>query len=114
MKQFVRRFATLLALPGLLLLTGCSTSGGGSGGSANYGVYGGYGYPYYRYGYDDCCYGDRDYDREDVQERRQDRRENISNNPNVQPGSRPSGSMGRPSGMQMSRPARRAGGGRRR
>jgi len=55
MKKFIRLFVILLALPAVLLLTGCATSG--VEGSIHYGVYAGYGYPHYGYGYGGCCYG---------------------------------------------------------
>ncbi len=103
MKPSIRLFLILLVFPAAVLLTGCSTSGSGS---VSYGVYGGYGYPYYGYGYGDCCYNDIDRRRrEATQERRELRRERAT----AQPVNNLSGRMGRPSGMQMSRPSRMPG-----
>ena len=104
MKQFIRLFWILTVFNGVLFLAGCATSGTGySSGSVSYGVYGGYGYPYYRYGYGGCCYDDID---RPNQERRQERRENRPDRPTTQNLANQSGRMGRPSNMQMSRPAR--------
>ncbi|MGI9321806.1 MAG: VOC family protein [Thiogranum sp.] len=65
MKQFIRLFVNLLTLSGVLLVTGCSSSGGGYG-SGGYDVYDNYGYPHYGYGYGRrCCYDDHDHDRPD-------------------------------------------------
>lgn len=117
MKKFIRLFVTLLALPAVLLLTGCGTSGNGS---VQYSVYGGYGYPYYGYGYGGCCY-DRP-DRPDKPDR-PDRPENPDrpvnlpskpDRPSTQPVPRSSASMGQPSRSQMSRPNRASRGGGRR
>ena len=106
MKQFVRLVGIFIAFNGAVVLTGCTTSGTGySHGSVSYGVYGGYGYPYYRYGYGGCCYYDVDIDRQN-QERRQERRENRPDRPTTQNLAGQSGRMGRPSNVQMSRPAR--------
>jgi hypothetical protein len=55
MKILFRRCAVSLALPAVLFLTGCSSTGTQYS-SVNYSVYDGYGYPYYGYGryyYDD-------------------------------------------------------------
>ena len=105
MKKFIRLFVLLLALPGALLLTGCSTSGSGSGSvSVHYGIYGGYGYPRYGYRYNDININRPDRpDRPNRPERpglkpKPDR-------PSTQPVSRPrsSGGMGRPAGMSRGR-----------
>lgn len=107
----------LLTLPCVLLLTGCSTSGSSTSVSYGVGVYGGYGYPYYGYGYGGCCYGTDRPNRPDRPDR-PDRpnRPDRPDRPSTMPVTRPSGSMGRPSSPQMSRPARMpsGGGGRRR
>lgn len=105
MKPSIRLFLILLVFSAPVLLMGCSTSGSGS---VSYGVYGGYGYPYYGYGYDYgyCCYNEVDRERrEAAQERRELRRERAT----AQPVNNLSGRMGRPSGMQMSRPSRGPG-----
>ena len=105
MKQTIHLFALLLALPSLLLLTGCSGTSYGGGGSAHYGVYADYGYPYYGYGYHD----DIDINLPDRPDRPD--RPNRPDRPSIQPvPSRPSGGMGRPSGGMP----RGGGGGRRR
>lgn len=100
MKHFIRLFATSLAFSGVLLLSGCSTSGDGYR-SANYGVYSGYGYPYYGsdryYYYDDDNHHNNRPDRPDRPER-----------PTTLPAQRPGGGMGRPARM----PRGGGGGGR--
>lgn len=108
MKQLVRLFGIFVAFNGVLFLTGCSTYGTGySSGSVSYGVYGGYGYPYYGYGYGGCCYDDIDRrSPEQRQEQRQERRANRPERPTTRTVNSQSGRMGRPSNMQMSRPAR--------
>ena len=100
MTKLFRLFILILALPAVLLLAGCSGTG-----STHASVYAGYGYPHYRYGYNDCCYGSPDRpDRPDRPDK-PDRPVNLPAKPD-----RPS--MGQPSRSQMSRPARAAGGGR--
>jgi len=97
MQQFIRLFVSLLALSGVLLVTACSSSGGGYR-SGGYDVYDNYGYPNYGYGYGRCCYDDHDHnhDRPD--------RPNRDGTRLTRP---------RPSGGGMGRPARmpRGGGG---
>jgi hypothetical protein len=104
MKPFIRQFVILLALSGVLLLTACSSSGGGYG-SGGYGVYDDYGYPYRGYGYGGCCYDDDDHhhDRPD--------RPNRGEGTSFQ--TRPGTSLTRPgpSGGGMGRPARMSRGG---
>jgi len=112
MKQFIRPFVIFLALFGVLLLSGCSGSGGGTS-SVHYGVYSGYGYPYYYDDDSDYYYYRRDhYNRPDNPNRPD--RPNKPDRP-TKPG-RPStqpvygGGMGRPTGM--SRGGGFGGGGR--
>jgi hypothetical protein len=121
MKILFRRCAVPLALPGILLLTACSTTPGTQYSSVNYSVYDGYSYPYYAYGgyyYDDDHHhnndNDDDHDRPDRPDRpnRPDR-PIRPDRPSTQPATRPAGGMnrsaggmGRPSGMS------RGGGGR--
>jgi len=88
MRHFIRLFVIPLALSGVLLLTGCSSSGYSSGHDD---VYGGYGYPYYGYGghyYDNDDVDDyldaRQDRRQAGQERRQERRENRPDRPGTQ------------------------------
>ncbi len=109
MKYILRKIVLLLALSSLLLITGCTGSGGGYT-SVNYGVYGGYGYPA-GYGYGGCCY-DNDID-VDINRNHLDREQRVETRQNVSERS-PSHSgsfsgMGRPSGGMS-----RGGGGRRR
>jgi hypothetical protein len=109
MRQFIRLFVISLALSGVLLLTGCSTSGNGRD---SYSVYSGYGYPYYgSRGY----YYDDDDDHHHHKKDRPDRpdRPNRPSRPGTQPVTRPGGGMTRPGGG-MGRPAgmSRGGGGR--
>ena len=99
MKRFIRRFVILLALPGILVLTGCASSGDGSVsvyGSVSYGVYGGYGYP--RYGYNPVVVVPVNPGRPNRPERpvKPDR-------PSTKPAHRSSGNMGRPSRMSGGR-----------
>lgn len=106
MKQFIRLFVILLALPCVLLLTGCSPrdrSGWSSPGY--YGVYDGYRYPRYGYGYGG--YPHR-HDRPDRPNKpnRPDRPDRPGvkprpERPSIQPASGPrsSAGMGRPAGM---------------
>ena len=103
MRQFIRLFVISLALPGVLLLTGCGTSGA-TYDSVNYNVYGGYDYPYYGYGGyyyddddDDHHHHDGDHDRPD-RPNRPDRpdRPMRPDRPGTQPVNRPGGGMGRP------------------
>ena len=109
MKQSIRPFVIFLALSGVLLLTGCSGYGGGYS-SVNYGVYNGYGYPYYDNDNNNYYY----YNRRNKNDRpdRPDRPER----PTTLPAQRPGGGMTRPSfGGGMGRPAggmARGGGGR--
>ena len=109
MRQFVRLFVISLALSGVLLLTGCGTSGA-TYDSVNYSVYSGYDYPYYGYGgyyYDDD--DDDHHHRHDGDRHDRPDRPNRPDRPGNRPGTRPGGGMGRPSGGMM-----RGGGGRRR
>ncbi len=111
MKKFIRLFVILLALPAVLLLTGCGTNGSAS---VHYSVYGGYGYPHYGYGYGGCCYGNPDRpDKPDRPDRPE--RPDKPDGPSIQPvpSTRPSAGMGQPSRSQMSRPARSPRSGRR-
>ena len=105
MKHAIRKIVFLLAFSSLLLMMGCSGSGGGYT-SVHYGVYDGYGYPY-GYGYGGCCYDDIDVDidRPD-REDRIERREQVRTHAASRAGS--SVSMGRPARMS------RGGGGHRR
>jgi len=113
MRQFIRLFMISLSLSGVLLLTACSSSGGGYR-SDHGGVYSDYRYPYYGHGYGGCCYDNddaedyleaRDDRRQAGRERRQERRENRPDRPGGGM-TRPGGGMGRPAGMS------RGGGGR--
>ena len=109
MKQFNRLFVILPAFCGVLLLTGCGTPSG----SINYGVYVGYDYPYYGYGYGGCC-NNNNPERPDRPERpdKPDRPEKPDR-PSTQPVPRSSSNMGQPSKSQMSRPNRAPRSGRR-
>jgi hypothetical protein len=124
MKILFKRCAVSLALLGVLLLTGCSSTGTQYS-SVNYSVYDGYGYPYYAYGgyyYDDDDHhhhhddDDDNNDRPDRTDRpdrpdRPIRPDRPTNLPATRPAggmSRPMGGMGRPSGM--SRGGGRGGG----
>jgi hypothetical protein len=114
MKKIIRLFVLLLALPAILLLTGCGTSGNAS---VHYSVYAGYGYPYYGYGYGGCC--NNNPQRPDRPDRpdKPDRPVNLPSNPDrpsTQPVPRSSAGMGQPSRSQMSRPTRASRGGGRR
>jgi hypothetical protein len=108
MKQSIRPFVTLLALSAVLLLTACGTSSGTS--SVHYGVYSGYGYPYYGRGGDNYYYDNRPNrpNRPD----RPDRPDRPTTQPVQRPGggmTRPGGGMGRPAGG-MARGGGRGGG----
>jgi len=108
MKQSIRPFVILLALSGVLLLTGCSGSGGGHS-SVHYGVYSGYGYPYYGSGGNNYYY----YNNRPNRPNRPDRpdrpdRPNRPERPTTLPAQRPGGGMGRPA---MSRGGGGFGGG---
>ena len=108
MRQFIRPCVISLALSGVLLLTGCGTSGA-TYDSVNYSVYSGYDYPYYGYGgyyYDD--------DDDDHHHRHDGDRHDRPDRPGNRPGTRPGGGMGRPSGGMMRGGGGRGGGGRRR
>ncbi len=105
-----------LALSGVLLLTGCSGYGGGYS-SVNYGVYSGYGYPYYGNDNDNYYY----YNNRPNNPNRPNRpdrpdRPISPERPTTLPAQRPGGGMSRPSfGGGMGRPAggmARGGGGR--
>ena len=99
MKQFMRQFVMILVLSGVVLLTACSSSGGGFR-SGGYGVYDGYGYPYRGYGYG-CCYDDDDYDdyRRDRAEERRERVRERRESTNLTRPSPMGGGMGRPAGL---------------
>jgi len=105
MKLLMTRFVILLALPGILFLAGCASSGNGSvsvHGSVSYGVYGGYGYPGYGYG----GYPYRpgvpvNPGRPDLPDRPD--RPAKPDRPSTKPAHRPSGNMGRPSRMSGGR-----------
>lgn len=105
MKHSIRQFVILLALFGVLLLTGCSSSGGGYRSGGYGGVYDDYGYPHRGYGYGGCCYDD------------DDRHNNRPDRPNRGDGTsfqtRPGTSLTRPSpsGGGMGRPAAMSRGG---
>ncbi len=107
MNQSIRPFVILLALSAVLLLTGCSGSGG-SYSSVHYGVYSGYGYPYYGRGDNNYYY----YNKNNRPNRpnRPDRpdRPIRPDRPSTQPIQRPAGGMGRPA---MSRGGGGFGGG---
>jgi len=110
MKQSIRPVVIFLALSGVLLLSGCSGSGG-SYSSVHYGVYSGYGYPYYGRGGDNYYYYNNRPNRPDRPDR-----PNRPDRPTTLPAQRPGGgmtrpSMGRPSGG-MARGGGRGGGGR--
>jgi len=112
MKKFNRLFVILPAFCGVLLLTGCGTPSG----SVNYGVYVGYNYPYYGYGYGGCC-NNNNPERPDKPDRpeRPDKpdRPEKPDRPSTQPVPRSSSNMGQPSKSQMSRPNRAPRSGRR-
>jgi len=118
MRQCIRLCVIPLALSGVLLLTGCGTSGTQYD-SVNYNVYSGYGYPYYGYGgyyYDD---DDDDHHHHDDDYHNRPDRPIRPDRPVNRPGggmTRPAGGMGRPSGgmMRGSGGHRGGGGGRRR
>jgi hypothetical protein len=102
MRHIIRLLVTFLTSCGLLLLSGCSTSGDGYR-STDYGVYSGYGYPYYdNGGYYHNDDNDHHYNRPDRPDR--------PVRPTTLPAQRPGGGMGRPSGM--SRGGGGGGGGR--
>jgi hypothetical protein len=106
MRHLVRLLVITLASSCVLLLPGCSTYGGGYD-SGDYGVYGGYGYPYYDNG---GYYYDGDNDHNDNRPDRPDRPLRPTHLPARIPGggmSRPMGGMGRPAGGMA-----RGGGGR--
>ena len=97
MRLFIGLLVMSLASSGVLLLSGCSTSGGGYG-SANDGVYSGYGYPQYD---NDRYYYYKDNDNHDNRPDRPDRPVRPTTLPAQRPGggmSRPGGGMGRPAG----------------
>ena len=90
MKQLTRLFVILMALSGVLLLTGCGTSSGTTT-SVNYGVYSGYGYPYYGHDNDNYYYYNNRPNRPDRPDR-----PNRPDRPSTQPVY--GGGMGRPGG----------------
>ena len=92
MKQSIRLFVTFLVFSGALLLSGCSSSGGGYR-SDNYGVYSGYGYPYY--GSENNYYNNNNPNNPN----RPERPNNRPDRPTTLPAQRPGGGMGRPAGM---------------
>ena len=99
MKQRFKIFSMFLMLLAILLVSGCGTTGSVSGSVHVSGMYGGYGYPYYNYGYRPCCYGTPE---------RPDRpqRPVKPERPVTLPVNRPkrsSGSMGRPASMPRGR-----------
>jgi len=100
MKQFNRSFMILLTLSGILLLAACSTTydpGYSSYSSTNYGVYGGYGYPYYGHGH--YYHGPN---RPNYPNRPGNpNRPGKPDRPSTQPVSRSSSHMGHPSSMRM-------------
>ena len=102
MKNFTRLFVISLAFSDVLLLSGCSTSGGGYS-SGNYGVYSDYRYPYYGSSNNNYYY----YNKSNNPNRPD--RPNRPERPTTLPAQRPGGGMGRPAGMP-----RGGGGGRRR
>ena len=109
MKQSIRPFVIFLALSSVLLLTACSGSGGGYS-SVHYGVYSGYGYPYYGRGDNNYYY----YNNRPNRPNRPDRpdrpnRPNRPERPVNLPAQRPGGGMGRPA---ISRGGGGRGGGR--
>jgi hypothetical protein len=116
MKILFRRCAVSLALPGVLFLTGCSSTGTQYS-SVNYSVYDGYGYPYYAYGgyyYDDDHHHNNNNNDDNDRPNRPDRpdRPIRPDRPTTLPATRPAGGMSRPVGG-MGRPSgmSRGGGG---
>jgi hypothetical protein len=105
MKQSIRLFVTFLAFSAVLLLTGCSGSGGGHS-SVHYGVYSGYGYPYYGGGDNNYYYNNPN------NPSRPDRPNNRPERPTTLPAQRPGGGMGRPAGMSIGGGGGMGGGGR--
>ena len=99
MKQSIRPFIIFLAFSAVLFLTGCSSSGG-SYSSVHYGVYSGYGYPYYGRGGGNYYY----YNNKPNKPNRPNR-PNRPERPVNLPAQRPTGGMGRPA-------VSRGGGGR--
>ena len=102
MKQFNRLLVILPAFCGVLLLTGCGTPSG----SVNYGVYVGYNYPYYGYGYGGCCNNNNPDRPERPDKPDKPERPEKPDRPSTQPVPRSSSNMGQPSKSQMSRPSR--------
>jgi hypothetical protein len=94
MPKRTRVLAFFLSLGAVQILGACSGSG-----STHGSVYAGYGYPYHRYGYNDCCYDQPDRpdrpDRPDIPDR-PDRPVNLPARPD-RPAHKPGGGMGRPS-----------------
>jgi len=105
MKQSIRPFVILLACSGVLLLTACSSSGSSTS-TVHYGVYTGYGYPYYRYDVDNNYY----YNRPDRPDR--PNRPIRPERPVTLPVQRPGGGMGRPAGISRGGGGGFGGGGR--
>lgn len=96
MKQIFKVICLLMSFLSVLILGGCQTSGSVHVSA----VYGGYGYPYYNYGYDGCCYGSPNRpDRPD----RPDRPIKPERPVKLPARSRPSGGMGRPARMPTGR-----------
>ena len=87
---------TLLLLSCMLLLAGCSGYHGSSISSTRrYGVYDGYRYPYYRYGYNDDIYVNVNND--NAEQRRQRRQDNKpARQEKIQSAKTQRASMGRP------------------
>ncbi|RDH82891.1 MAG: hypothetical protein DIZ80_11525 [endosymbiont of Galathealinum brachiosum] len=94
----MRSFKLLFTLLAVLLLNGCGTSGSASGSVHVSAVYGGYGYPYYNYGYRGCCYGSPGRPDRPNRPVKPDRPAKL---PSTRP--RPSGGMGRPARMPSGR-----------
>lgn len=100
MRHFIRLCVLSLALPGVLLLTGCSSNGGEYRTVHYNNVYSGYDYPYYGgggYYYDKDVYINRrpgDNDRPNRPHRPD--RPLRPERPTTLPAQRPGGGMGRP------------------
>jgi len=102
MQHFVRLLAISSAFSGVLLLPACSNYGEGYR-STNYGVYSGYGYPYY--GRDNYYYYDNKPNNPgNPGNPYRPARPNWPDRPTTLPAQRPGGGMTRPAGG-MGRPA---------
>ena len=106
MKNFTRLFVISLAFSSVLLLSGCSTYGGGYS-SGNYSVYSSYGYPYYGHDNDNYYY----YNNKPNNPNRPDRPDRPGR-PTTLPAQRPGGGMGRPAVMPRGGGGGMGGGGR--